>query len=142
MKINISSFDLSNCRIQARLESKQTGKQITYSEVLERELDKAKKNQKSLINIVYFAPDEDETVVRNDESNVGKTIIVEHENNNICRYTLVSNSNEVNPDLNIISTRSNIGKALKLVKVDDVVEISGQLWHIIDIVEPSKTNQA
>jgi hypothetical protein len=138
MKTNISYFDLSNCRIQARLESMKTGRVVTCTEVLERELNKAKNNQKSLIDIVYFVPEQDDKPV----SNIGKTIIVEQETGNISRYTVVLNSNEVNPDLNIVSTRSNIGRILKTVNIDDIVEINGQLWHIMDIIEPSATTTA
>lgn len=142
MKTNISSFDLANCRIQARLESMRTGQEVTFTEVLERELNKAKRNEKSLINIVYFAPEQDESKVRIDDSNVGKTIIVKNEKNNIIRYTVVSNSNEINPDNNIVSTRSNIGKVLKNAKVDDVVEINGLLCQIIDIIDPVESTTA
>jgi len=138
MKTNISYFDLSNCRIQARLESMKAGRVVTYTEVLERELNKAKNNQKSLIDIVYFVPEQEDKPI----SNIGKTIIVEQETGNISRYTVVLNSNEVNPDLNIVSTRSNIGRTLKTVKIDDIVEINSQLWHILDIIEPSKTISA
>ena len=142
MKINISNFDLSNCRIQARLESMKTGKEVTYTEVLERELNKAKSNQKSLINIVYFAPEQESVATSTSESNIGKTIIVEHENGNISRYSVVLNSNEVNPDLNIVSTRSNVGRGLKNAKVNEIVEINGHLWHIIDIIDSSKSASA
>jgi len=114
------------------------GRVVTYTEVLERELNKAKNNQKSLIDIVYFVPEQEDKPI----SNIGKTIIVEQETGNISRYTVVLNSNEVNPDLNIVSTRSNIGRTLKTVKIDDIVEINSQLWHILDIIEPSKTISA
>ena len=142
MKTNISSFDLSNCRIQARLETMQTGRIVTYTEVLERELKKAKNNQKSLITVVYFAPEQEVKRVTYNDSNIGKTIIVEHESGNISRYTLVLNSNEINPELNIVSTRSSVGRVLKNVKIDDVVEINGQLWHITDIIDTSRTANA
>lgn len=142
MKINISSFDLSNCRIQARLESMKTGKEVTYTEVLERELNKAKNNQKSLINITYFAPDAEDKSTSPNESNIGKTIIVEHESGNISRYSVVLNSNEINPDLNIVSTRSNVGRGLKNAKINEIVEINGQLWHIIDIIDSRKSASA
>jgi transcription elongation GreA/GreB family factor len=142
MKTNISYFDLSNCRIQARIESKQTGKTVTYTEVLERELKKAKRNEPSLVSIHFPAKDSEENSPVLENYNIGKTIIVEQENNNISRFTLVLNSNEINPELNIVSTRSTIGKALRNAKVDDVVIVNDQLWRIIDIIDKSKKSQA
>lgn len=142
MKTNISYFDLSNCRIQARLESKQTGRIVTYNEVLERELNKAKRNEKSLVSIHFPAKENEEKPSLLENFNIGKTIIVEQENKNISRFTLVLNSNEINPELNIVSTRSTIGKALRNAKVDDVVIVNDQLWRIIDIVDKNKKVQA
>lgn len=139
MKTNVSLFDLTNCRIQARIESKQTGKTVTCNEVLERELNKAKRNEQSLVSIHYALDDFEPSV---ETCNVGKTIIVEQENKNISRYTLVLNSNEINPDLNIVSTRSSIGKALRKAKVDEVVIVNDQLWRIIDIIDKPKKVQA
>lgn len=139
MKTNVSLFDLTNCRIQARIESKQTGKTVTCNEVLERELNKAKRNEKSLVSIHYVIDAVEPSI---EICNVGKTIIVEQENKNISRYTLVLNSNEINPDLNIVSTRSSIGKALRKANVDDVVIVNDQLWRIIDIIDKQKKIQA
>jgi transcription elongation GreA/GreB family factor len=138
MKTNISYFDLSNCRIQARVESMKTGKKVTYSDVLKRELNKAKRNEKSLISIHFPALEMEEKPAELKHCNIGKTIIVEHENSNISRYSLVLNSNEIKPELNIVSTRSTIGKALRNAKVDDVVIVSDQLWRIIDIIDKNK----
>ena len=142
MKTNISSFDLANCRIQARIESFQTGREITFNDILERELNKAKRNEKSLINVVHFAPEQDESKVRTGDGNIGKTIIIQHENNNISRFTVVANSNEINPDNNIVSTRSKIGRMLKNAMIDDVLEIDNQLWHVMDIIDSSQSATA
>jgi len=141
MKTNISYFDLSNCRIQARIESKQTGRTVSYSEVLKRELAKAQRNEPSLVSI-HFALPSDEKLSEPKICNIGKTIIVELENNNIVRYTLVQNSNDINPDLNIVSTRSIIGRALRYASVDEVVIVNDQLWRIIDVIDKSKKVQA
>jgi hypothetical protein len=136
MKTNISYFDLSNCRIQARIESKQTGRTVSYSEVLERELAKAQRNEPSLVSIHFVLPSDEKSEPK--ICNIGKTIIVEQESKNISRYTLVQNSNDINPDLNIVSTRSTIGRALRYASVDEVVIVNDQLWRIIDIIDKKK----
>ncbi|MEN9371053.1 MAG: hypothetical protein RLZZ64_128 [Bacteroidota bacterium] len=141
MKTSISTFDLTNCRIQARIESYQTGREVSCSDIIERELSKAKRQEKSLINLVHFTDDESKPV-RSNSSNIGKTIIVETEDGNICRYTVVLKSTDINPDNNVVSTRSNIGKALKTVAVDDVIDVNGEVWHIIDIVDNQQTVSA
>lgn len=141
MKTNVSLFDLTNCRIQARIESKQTGRTVTCNQVLQRELKKSKINQPSLVSIHFAVKDEGNRNVL-DNNNIGKTFIIEQENSNIIRYTLVLNSNEINPDLNIVSTRSSIGKALRNAKVDEVVIVHDQLWRIIDIIDKGKQASA
>lgn len=142
MKTNISYFDLSNCRIQARIESMETGRKITYAEVLQRELNKAKRNEKSLVSIHFPVAEMEQKPVELGNCNIGKVIIVEQENKNISRYSVVLNSNEINPELNIVSTRSTIGKALRYANIDEIVVVNDQLWRIIDIIDKNKKVQA
>jgi transcription elongation GreA/GreB family factor len=120
----------------------ETGRKITYAEVLQRELNKAKRNEKSLVSIHFPVVEKEQKPVELGNCNIGKVIIVEQENKNISRYSVVLNSNEVNPELNIVSTRSAIGKALRHANIDEIVVVNDQLWRIIDIIDKSKKSQA
>ena len=124
MTINDLTFnELANCRILARKESYLSGRNVTFQEVAERELAKHLQGKPTFI---YARETEN-------NDNVGKYIYLEFESGDCKRLKLVDSSSRINPDANIISTASPIGKLVKHAKKNDIYQFNRTLIRVVDI---------
>lgn len=129
MNINELTFgEISNCRIQAKLESFTLGRVVTWQEVANREVAKALKGQQSLVSIKDY-----------DESgdNIGKYIYLEFADGNCKRVLLKESLDSINEDLNVISTNSPVGKHLKYAKIDELIQVNDTIIRVVDITKTS-----
>lgn len=117
--------ELANCRILARKESYTSGRLVTFQEVAEREISKHLQGKPSFI----YAR-ESET-----NDNVGKYLYLEFENGDCKRVHLVESSEQINPDANIISTSSPIGRRVKHANKNDIFQLGKTLIRIVDITQ-------
>ena len=117
--------ELANCRILARKESHETGRVVTFQEVAEREISKHIQGKPSFI---YTR--ESET-----QDNIGKYMYLEFDNGDCKRVHLVESSDQINPDMNVISTSSPMGRLIKFAKKNDIYLLGKTLIRIVDIAQ-------
>lgn len=115
--------ELANCRIIARRESVETGRIVTFQEVAEREISKHIQGKPTFI---YTRESEN-------QDNTDKFLYLEFENGDCKRVRLVESSEQINPDMNIISTSSPLGRLVKHAKKNDMYQLGKTLIRVVDI---------
>ena len=129
MNINELTFgEISNCRIQAKLEAYHLGRIVTWQEVANREIANALKGLNSLVSI----KDYDEST-----DNIGKYIYLEFSDGNCMRVLLKESLDSINKDFNVISTNSPVGKHLKYAKIDELIQVNDTILRVVDITKTS-----
>jgi hypothetical protein len=116
--------EIANCRIVAKKEEYTKNVTVTWEQVAHREIAKALKGEPSLVAL----KDLDEST-----DNIGKYIYLEFANGDCRRVFLVDSSDEVNPDANVISTSSPVGKHLKFAKVGELIQVNDTILRVVDI---------
>lgn len=131
MNINELTFrEISNCRIQAKLEAFSLGRIVTWQEVASREIKNAFKGLNSLVSI----KDYDEST-----DNIGKYIYLEFSNGDCKRVLLKESLEAFNEDFSVISTNSPVGKHLKFAKINELIQVNDTILRVIDIAKESLT---
>lgn len=115
--------ELANCRIIARKESVLTGRVVTFQEVAEREISKL---FQGIPTFIYSRESEN-------RDNVDKHLYLEFDNGDCKRVRLVESSEQINPDINIISTSSPLGRLIKFAKKNDIYQLGKTLIRVVDI---------
>jgi transcription elongation GreA/GreB family factor len=129
MNINELTFgEISNCRIQAKLESHNLSRIVTWQEVANREIANALKGLNSLVSI----KDYDEST-----DNIGKYIYLEFSDGNCKRVLLKESLDSINEDYSVISTNSPVGKHLKYAKIDELIQVNDTILRVVDITKTS-----
>lgn len=129
MNINELTFgEISNCRIQAKLESHNLSRIVTWQEVANREIANALQGLNSLVSI----KDYDEST-----DNIGKYIYLEFSNGNCKRVLLKESLDSINEDYSVISTNSPVGKHLKYAKIDELIQVNDTILRVVDITKTS-----
>ena len=129
MNLNELTFqEVSNCRIQSKIESYSLGRVVTWQEVANREIAKALSGESGLVSI----KDYDEST-----DNIGKYIFLEFSDGDYKRVLLQESLNSINPNSNVISTNSPVGKHLKYAKVNELIQVNGTILRVVDITKTS-----
>jgi|688.fasta_scaffold170886_2 hypothetical protein len=129
MNLNELTFqEVSNCRIQSKIESYSLGRVVTWQEVANREIAKALSGKSGLVSI----KDYDEST-----DNIGKYIFLEFSDGDYKRVLLQESLNSINPNSNVISTNSPVGKHLKYAKVNELIQVNGTILRVVDITKTS-----
>ena len=129
MNLNELTFqEVSNCRIQSKIESYSLGRVVTWQEVANREIAKALSGKSGLVSI----KDYDEST-----DNIGKYIFLEFSDGAYTRVLLQESLNSINPNSNVISTNSPVGKHLKYAKVNELIQVNGTILRVVDITKTS-----
>jgi DNA replicative helicase MCM subunit Mcm2 (Cdc46/Mcm family) len=129
MNLNELTFqEVSNCRIQSKIESYTLGRVVTWQEVANREIAKALSGKIGLVSI----KDYDEST-----DNIGKYIFLEFSDGDYKRVLLQESLDSINANLNVISTNSPVGKHLKYAKVNELIQVNGTILRVVDITKTS-----
>jgi DNA replicative helicase MCM subunit Mcm2 (Cdc46/Mcm family) len=129
MNLNELTFqEVSNCRIQSKIESYSLGRVVTWQEVANREIAKALSGKIGLVSI----KDYDEST-----DNIGKYIFLEFSDGDYKRVLLQESLDSINANLNVISTNSPVGKHLKYAKVNELIQVNGTILRVVDITKTS-----
>lgn len=113
---------------------KQKGDFVEEPDMFEEVADvKPKKQRQPIKQVVKPAPKPLAVKVPEKSSNIGKKILIEFDDDQTGKYTLVSNSDEVDADHNKISIHSDLGKVLMYVSEDDVIEFKDRYIRIVEI---------
>ena len=129
MNLNELSFEeIANCRIQAKIESFNMGRVVTWQEVANREIANALKGNTGLVSIKDYEESAD---------NIGKYIFLEFSDGDCKRVLLKESLDFVNPNHNEISTNSPVGKHLKYAKINELIQVNGTILRVIDITKAS-----
>jgi hypothetical protein len=135
---NLTYTEIQNLAIQADIESFNTGKSITLLDVAsyapEAEKPRTTKPLPFFIESVSNVPSL--------PNNINKRIrLRDHSNYAINNFLLVKESTLVNPDKNIISVESAIGKILKTAERGESFTCNGVDYTVIDIFPTPKVRQ-
>ena len=129
MNLNELTFrEVTNCRIQAKIESYSLGRVVTWQEVANREIANALSGKSGLVSI----KDYDEST-----DNIGKYIFLEFSDGDYKRVLLQESLDSINANLNVISTNSPVGKHLKYAKVNELIQVNGTILRVVDITKTS-----
>lgn len=129
MNLNELTFEeISNCRIQAKIESYSLGRVVTWQEVANREIANALSGKSGLVSI----KDSDEST-----DNVGKYIFLELSDGDCKRVLLKESLDLINTNLNVISTNSPVGKHLKYAKINELIQVNTTILRVVDITKAS-----
>jgi hypothetical protein len=101
---------------------------VTWQEVANREIAKALSGKSGLVSI----KDYDEST-----DNIGKYIFLEFSDGDYKRVLLQESLNSINPNSNVISTNSPVGKHLKYAKVNELIQVNGTILRVVDITKTS-----
>ena len=136
--------DLANCRVNLRKHIYQTGRQMDYESYVNLEIAQYNLGNPSIITPKVFSePVADlfeeakepvktsQTDVR--DSNIGKKVFIANGFGSINGYTLVSSSDEVDPDDGKISIYCDLGKLLIYAKENDIFEYNESTMLVMKI---------
>ena len=136
--------DLANCRVNLRKHIYQTGRQMDYESYVNLEIAQYNLGNPSIISPKVFSePVADlfeeakepvktsQTDVR--DSNIGKKVFIANGFGSINGYTLVSSSDEVDPDDGKISIYCDLGKLLIYAKENDIFEYNESTMLVMKI---------
>lgn len=146
---NLSYSEIQNLRIQADIESYKAGKTVSMFDVMLKGVQpqtntrpvqpKPKPVQKPL---PFHFPEESALPPKRDNSDM-RIKIRNHQENVVHNFLLVKESTLVNPDKNIISTDSAIGKILRTSELGDTFTCNDIDYTVLDIFPtPKKHNSA
>ena len=137
--------DLANCRGNLRKHTYETGRQMDYESYVNLEIAQYNLGNPSIISPKVFVEEikadifeeakEPATSSQTDEqdSNVGKKIFIANGYGSMMSYTLVSSSDEVDPDNGKISIYCDLGKLLQYAKENDIFAYNKSTMLIMKI---------
>ena len=141
---NLSYTEIQNLRIQADIESFKTGKTVSLYDVLLRTLQiqpdeptpkpKPKPSTKPVIQkpLPFYFPDDNSLPTKRDNVNM-RIRIRNHQELINDSFLLVKESSLVNPDKNIISVESTIGKILRTADLGDTFTLNNIDYSVLEI---------
>ena len=136
---NLSYTEIQNLRILAEIKSFETGKNITMLEITGIQSNSTRIVTPKPLPFVVNQPTQKTARF----GNVNKRIrLRNHNTNSTDNFILVNEGDNVDPDLNIISTNSAIGKVLRFASIGDNFTVADVEYSIIDIFNTPQVQTA
>ena len=137
----LSYTEIQNLRIEAQIQSYNTGRDISLYDVVQ---SSNKPEPKRITKpLPVFIPKDIQPSKPNKPNNVDMRIrLRNHTESFVCSYLLVKESTLVNPDRNIISIDSPIGRILKTASLGDSFSYNEIDYTVIDISPTPKRRVA
>ena len=136
---NLSYTEIQNLRILAEIKSFETGKNITMLDITGIQSNSTRTVTPKPLPFVVNQPSQK----TNRFGNVNKRIrLRNHNTNSTDNFILVDEGENVDPDLNIISVNSAIGKVLKFASIGDNFTVADVEYSIIDIFNTPQVQTA
>jgi hypothetical protein len=135
---NLSYTEIQNLRIQAEIDSFKSGQDRTIYDVIDTSRKPVTSRQTKPLPV--FIADHSPKPIK--PSNVNMRIRLRNLNEfTTYNFLLVKESTLVNPDKNIISVESPLGKILQYAQVGEAFTCNGQEYSILDISPTPRTRQ-
>lgn len=144
---DLTEKDLTRIRIQHKIFlSDKKNLRLSYEQFIIRELSLFNRGKKSVIERDMFveveepeikptvvAPKPVKPTVQEKVSNIGKKLIIEFDDDQVVKYTLVANSDEIDPDKNKISIHSDMGKLIHFATEGEIIITDYGLVRVVEI---------